>query len=156
MAPRFELFAFRNSDPITGKWVCARYRAERHPIETRDREWAIIGAAELVSNSLAILVSLIVGGCAINTGVVSIGQDTYSVTRQAVGLSSRALFPLQVANISDGASYCAELSKVFEFVAIKETQPPYIFGNFPRSELQFKCGATHERSPREGEPLRQQ
>jgi len=122
----------------------------------RYREWEIIGAAGFVSISLAILVSLIVGGCAINTAVVSIGQDTYSVTRQTVGLSSRALFPLEVENISEGASYCAKLGKVFEFVAIKETQPPYIFGNFPRSELQFKCGAKNERSPREGEPIKQQ
>jgi hypothetical protein len=112
--------------------------------------------SEIVSILLAILVSLIVGGCAINTGVVSIGQDTYAVAKQTVGLSSQALFPLKAANISEGASYCAKLGKVFEFVAIKETQPPYIFGNFPRSELQFKCGAKNGRSPREGEPLKQQ
>ena len=112
--------------------------------------------SEIVSILLAILVSLIVGGCAINTGVVSIGQDTYAVTKQTVGLSSQALFSLKAANISEGASYCAKLGKVFEFVAINETQPPYIFGNFPRSELQFKCGAKNERSPPEGEPLKQQ
>ena len=112
--------------------------------------------SEIVSILLAILVSLIVGGCAFNTGVVSIGQDTYAVAKQTVGLSSQALFPLKAANISEGASYCAKLGKVFEFVAIKETQPPYIFGNFPRSELQFKCGAKNGRSPREGEPLKQQ
>jgi hypothetical protein len=112
--------------------------------------------SEIVSILLAILVSLIVGGCAINTGVVSIGQDTYTVARQTVGLSSQALFPLEVANISEGASYCAKLGMVFEFVAIKETQPPYIFGNFPRSELQFKCGAKNGRSPRDSEPPKQQ
>ena len=110
----------------------------------------------LVSTVSAILVSLLVGGCATNTGVVSIGQDTYAVARQTVGLSSQALFPLKVANISEGASYCAHLGKVFEFVAIRETQPPYIFGNFPRSELQFKCGAKNGRPPQEGEPLKQQ
>ena len=112
--------------------------------------------SEIVSISLAILVSVIVGGCATHTGVVSIGQDTYAVTKQTVGLSSQALFSLKATNISEGASYCAKLGKVFEFVAINETQPPYIFGNFPRSELQFKCGAKNGRSPREGEPLKQQ
>ena len=110
----------------------------------------------VVSILLAIVVSLIVSGCATNTGVVSIGQDTYTVAKQTVGLSSQALLPLEAANIREGASYCAKLGKVFEFVAIKETQPPYIFGNFPRSELQFKCGAKNGRSPREGEPLKQQ
>ena len=104
----------------------------------------------IVSFLLAILVSLFVGGCATNTGVVSIGQDTYTVAKQTVGLSSQALFPLEAANIREGADYCAKLGKVFEFVAIKETQPPYIFGNFPRSELQFKCGAKNGRSAWEG------
>ena len=112
--------------------------------------------SEIVSILLAILISLIVGGCAINTGVVSIGQDTYSVARQTVGLSSQALFPLKAANISEGAGYCAKLGKVFEFVAINETQPPYIFGNFPRSELQFKCSAKNGRSAGEGEPPKRQ
>lgn len=106
----------------------------------------------VVSILLAILVSLIVSDCAPNIGVVSIGQDTYTVAKQTVGLSSQALFPLEAANIREGASYCAKLGKVFEFVAIKETQPPYIFGNFPRSELQFKCGAKNGRSAGEGEP----
>ena len=35
MAPRLELFPFRYRDPRTGKWVRARYRAERHEIEAR-------------------------------------------------------------------------------------------------------------------------
>ena len=33
--PHLELFPFRYRDPLTGKWVKARYKAERHEIAAR-------------------------------------------------------------------------------------------------------------------------
>jgi len=36
--PRLELFPFRYPDRITGKWVKARYVAERHEIAARYSE----------------------------------------------------------------------------------------------------------------------
>ncbi len=47
MAPRLELFAFRYRDPRTGKWIAARYRAERHEIAQRFAEFEIIGEPEI-------------------------------------------------------------------------------------------------------------
>ena len=41
--PRLELFPFRYRDRLTGKWVRARYVAERHEIARRYAEWEIIG-----------------------------------------------------------------------------------------------------------------
>lgn len=45
--PRLELFPFRYRDPLTGKWVKARYVAERHVIAARHAEWEIIGPPEI-------------------------------------------------------------------------------------------------------------
>ena len=47
--PRLELFPFRFRDPVTGKWIKARYVAERHVIEARyaPGEWEIIGPPEI-------------------------------------------------------------------------------------------------------------
>ena len=39
--PRLELFPFRYRDPLTGKWVKARYRAERDEIAARHAEFEI-------------------------------------------------------------------------------------------------------------------
>jgi hypothetical protein len=47
MAPRLELFRFRYRDPRTGKWIRARYRAERHEIAARYAESEVIGPAEI-------------------------------------------------------------------------------------------------------------
>jgi hypothetical protein len=44
---RLELFAFRYRDPRTGKWVRARYCAQRHEIAARYSEWEIMGPAEV-------------------------------------------------------------------------------------------------------------
>ena len=38
---------FRYRDPLTGKWVKARYVAERHEIAARYAEWEIIGSPEI-------------------------------------------------------------------------------------------------------------
>jgi hypothetical protein len=45
--PRLELFPFRYRNTVTGKWVKARYVAERHEIAARYVEWEIIGPPEI-------------------------------------------------------------------------------------------------------------
>jgi len=40
------LFPFRFRDPVSHKWVKARFVAERQVIATRYREWQIVGAPE--------------------------------------------------------------------------------------------------------------
>ena len=41
-----DLYPFRYRDPLTGRWVRARYKAEIDVIAERFAEWEIIGAAE--------------------------------------------------------------------------------------------------------------
>ena len=45
--PRLELFPFRYRDPVTGKWVRARYRAELREIARRHAKYEITGPAEI-------------------------------------------------------------------------------------------------------------
>ena len=48
---RMELYPFRFRDPLTGKWVRARYVAERHEIAARCAEWEITGPPEIRADS---------------------------------------------------------------------------------------------------------
>jgi hypothetical protein len=41
------VYPFRYRDPLTRKWVRARYLAERHEIAARYSEWEIIGQPEV-------------------------------------------------------------------------------------------------------------
>ena len=45
--PRLELYPFRFRDQLTGKWVRARYLAERHEIAARYAEFEITGPPEI-------------------------------------------------------------------------------------------------------------
>src|SRR4051794_2520626 len=45
--PRLELFPFRYRNPVTGKWVRARYVATREEITKGNVEWEIIGPPEV-------------------------------------------------------------------------------------------------------------
>jgi hypothetical protein len=44
-----ELFPFRYLDPMTGRWVKARYKATQDEIAARHAEWEITGPAEVRS-----------------------------------------------------------------------------------------------------------
>ena len=46
-AEALTLYPFRFRDPLTGRWVRARYVAERHEIAERYAEWEIIGPPEV-------------------------------------------------------------------------------------------------------------
>jgi len=41
------LYPFRFRDPLTGKWVRARYKASRSDLEQRYREWELTGPSEM-------------------------------------------------------------------------------------------------------------
>ncbi len=85
------------------------------------------------------VVLLIVGvGCASHTGVVSLGNENYMIAKQqATGFPGLGNMKAEI--IREGTDHCASRGKNFELVSAQETQPPYVLGNYPRSEIQFKC-----------------
>lgn len=80
-------------------------------------------------------------GCASHTGVVPIGKDTFMIAKQqATGFPGLGNMKAEI--ISEGSLYCSRQGKEFQIVSTNETQPPYILGNYPRSEIQFMCIAS--------------
>ena len=81
---------------------------------------------------------LIVTGCALNSGVVPIGPETFMVSRQAAtGFSG--LGTLKAEAIQEANQYCIKQNKYIRVVNTSESSPPYVLGNFPRAEVQFMC-----------------
>jgi hypothetical protein len=58
------------------------------------------------------------------------------------GLGNLKAEALQEAN-----QYCASQGREFLLRNVTETQPPYVLGNYPRSEIEFQC--VSRVSPRE-------
>ena len=84
------------------------------------------------------LLAIILAGCALNSGVVPIGKDTFMVSRQAAtGFSGSGT--LKAEAFKEANQYCLSQNKVLQIVNTTEAQPPYVLGNFPKAEVQFMC-----------------
>jgi hypothetical protein len=74
LEPALLLFPFRYFDAVRGKWVRARYVAERHEIEARYEQWEISGPPEVRSRGYAMMFSpsaaMAVVVCAPTRGVI--------------------------------------------------------------------------------------
>ena len=81
---------------------------------------------------------IFLAGCASNSGVLPIGQDTFMVSRQAAtGFSGSGT--LKAEAFQEASQYCAKLGKSLQVISTHEASPPYILGNFPKAEIQFMC-----------------
>jgi hypothetical protein len=90
------------------------------------------------SSVFAMSLLMFLTGCAANSGVISIGKDTYMVSRQAAtGFSGSGT--LKAEAFQEANQFCLTLAKVVQVVSTHEAAPPYILGNFPKAEVQFMC-----------------
>jgi hypothetical protein len=86
----------------------------------------------------ASMVSFVLVGCAANSGVAPIGQNTFMVSRQAAtGFSGSGT--LKADALTEANQYCASQQKSLFVLDAKEAQPPYVLGNYPKAEVQFMC-----------------
>jgi len=84
------------------------------------------------------LSAVIISGCASNSGVVPVGPDTYLISRQAASGFS-GMGALKAKALKQASEYCTSQKKFMTLVSTNDAQPPYILGNFPRTEIQFMC-----------------
>ena len=78
------------------------------------------------------------GGCASNSGIIPIGKDTYMVTRQAAtGFSGSGT--LKAEAFQEANAHCNSQGKSLQVISTNEAQPPFVFGNYPKAEVQFMC-----------------
>jgi hypothetical protein len=84
------------------------------------------------------LSALIVAGCASQTGVVPNGQGGYLIAKQAA-TGFPGLGNLKAEAMGEANQYCQGQGRDFLLTNGTETQPPYVFGNYPRAEISFQC-----------------
>jgi uncharacterized lipoprotein YajG len=87
---------------------------------------------------ILVAVTVMLSGCAANSGVVEVGPGAYLVSRQAsTGFSGAGT--LKADAINEAGAYCAKQGKKINVTHAEEAQPPYILGNYPKAEVQFMC-----------------
>ena len=87
----------------------------------------------------AVIIAILLVSCAANSGVIPMGTDTYFLSRQAAtGFSGASTLKSEV--LQEANQYCQGQRKVMEVISLTEAQPPFILGNYPKAEVQFRCG----------------
>ena len=81
---------------------------------------------------------LLISGCATDSGVIQMGDDTYIITKQAAtGLSG--IGNLKADAMKDAYAHCSQSGRSVKVTDAKESKPPYLLGNYPRVEISFQC-----------------
>jgi len=88
---------------------------------------------------LIIMSCLILVGCATTTtGPTPVGENKYVMSRQEGALPSGDE-PLLQEVLEQADRFCKSLNKKMELLDSKENPGPYIFGNYPKASITFKC-----------------
>ena len=88
--------------------------------------------------SVVLVIAVLLAGCAANSGVVPMGSDVYFASRQAAtGFSGASALKGEV--LQEANQHCLALKKSVEVIQLTEARPPFIFGNYPKAEVQFRC-----------------
>lgn len=87
---------------------------------------------------LIMLLAFILPGCAANSGVVPMGNETYMVSRQAASTFS-GMGTLKADAMREAYQQCQLTGKNVEVLETIDAEPPYILGNFPKTEIRFRC-----------------
>lgn len=91
-----------------------------------------------MNKKLLFLFSALIVGCASNSGIVPMGRDTYMVSRQAAS-GFTGMGTLKAEAMEEAFNQCQKTGKAVEVIQTIDAQPPYVMGNFPRTEIRFKC-----------------
>jgi hypothetical protein len=46
---------------------------------------------------------------------------------------------LKAEALEEGNEYCTKQGREFVLIRTTETEPPYLLGNYPRAEIEFRC-----------------
>jgi hypothetical protein len=79
--------------------------------------------------------------CAAEPGIVPAGQDTFMASRS--GKFYVSMTDVRAAVLREAGDFCEKRNMTFAVISTQSTQPPYIVGNNPEIEIQFRC-VSHE------------
>lgn len=86
----------------------------------------------------------VLAGCASTSGITPMGSGTYMIAKQAAtGIGG--LGNLKAEALQEADKHCTGMGKEMELVATHENEGPFVFGKYPRAEVQFKCATTVKR-----------
>ena len=89
----------------------------------------------LAALSIAAFSTIIIAGCAQDTGIVKISEDTYLLGKQGGWQSSGSV--LKVGLYREANQFCANMGK--KFIQVSDQSDDQGPGKHATAEIQFKC-----------------
>lgn len=86
----------------------------------------------------ALMLTLLLTGCAQNSGIIPMGNDTYMVSRQAA-TGFTGMGTLKAEAMKEAYAQCQLSGKSVKVIETIDAKPPFILGNFPKTEIRFMC-----------------
>jgi hypothetical protein len=80
----------------------------------------------------------VLSSCAVNSGIVTAGPNSFVVSRQAASGFSN-IGELKPEALNEAGQYCSGQQKSLVVQSVKEARPASYPGDFPRTEVQFSC-----------------
>mgnify|MGYP001191440244 CR=1 FL=1 len=84
------------------------------------------------------LVASFLMGCATNTGAISIGKDSWMLSRQA-GSGFVGEGTIKADAFQEATVFCQNKGKFLQVTNVRESEPPFINGNWYKAEISFMC-----------------
>ena len=85
-----------------------------------------------------LLLFVLLGSCASNSGVISLGNDRFIISKQAAtgfpGVGS-----IRTEALREASEECQKSGRAVDIESQEESEPPYLLGNYPRVEITFRC-----------------
>jgi hypothetical protein len=91
-----------------------------------------------MKKTITVITLLLLSGCAIDTGVVPLSNNVFTITKQA-GTGFSGIEGVKEGVLQEANRYCGNQNKKLKVISSEQTQPPYILGNFPRADMRFSC-----------------
>jgi hypothetical protein len=115
--------------------------AVRRNIDKSHRGWSFATRSRVFGGQamkrVVWIFAVLLTACAAQPSVTPAGEGTYIASRS--GQAYNSITGLKAKALSQADDFCAAKHMTFKVLNSTNSDPPYIFGNYPRVEIQFKC-----------------
>jgi hypothetical protein len=86
---------------------------------------------------ILLITVVLLSACAAHPAVTPAGEGTYIASRSGQAFTS--ITDLKAKALTQADEFCGTKHMTFKVLNSTNSDPPYLFGNYPRVEIQFKC-----------------
>lgn len=86
----------------------------------------------------AAALTLLLAGCGAAPPITPAGDGTLLITRQAA-TGFTGIGTMRADALREAQAHCAGQGKSFTVLDTRQTEGPYVMGNYPRVDITFRC-----------------